>query len=241
MDEYIRIHTAQNVDIEYEIASIGDRISAFFIDFLICTAYFLLIAYALNSLSRSNPYVYSVILMAPIMFYDLIFEIFMNGQSVGKRLREIKVAKLDGTQPTLGSYLLRWILRPIDVWVSSGAIGLATILLRGTGQRLGDMAAGSAVIKLKQRVSLADTILERVETDYEVAFPEVEMLKDSDIEIIKEVLRAYNILDDKITREKIIREAQVNLEKRLGIQSNLVPRIFLERVIKDYNYIKGAL
>ena len=52
-----------------------------------------------------------VILYLPFFFYDFLCEIFLNGQSIGKKILKIKVVKIDGTQPGLGSYFLRWIYK----------------------------------------------------------------------------------------------------------------------------------
>ncbi|PIO47659.1 MAG: hypothetical protein CMR00_08990 [[Chlorobium] sp. 445] len=47
-----------------------------------------------------------VLIFLPTMFYDLLFETFMNGQSIGKKPMNIKVIKVDGTQPSFLSYFI---------------------------------------------------------------------------------------------------------------------------------------
>ena len=82
-----------------------------------------------------------LIVNLPTTFYSLIFEIAMNGQTPGKYLNKIRVVKIDGSKPTLGSYLTRWLLRIIDIWFFTGSVAVFTILFNGKGQRLGDIAA----------------------------------------------------------------------------------------------------
>src|ERR1700761_3724190 len=100
----IRITTSQNIDIDYEVAGLGERIVARLIDMGI----FILILYAsFIGLAASNmlggfgagTIVVIVIYACLFVFYDLICEVFMNGQSVGKRIMKIKVVSLDGSRP----------------------------------------------------------------------------------------------------------------------------------------------
>ncbi|MCB9090801.1 MAG: RDD family protein [Calditrichae bacterium] len=241
MEDQLKIHTTQNVAIQYEIASIGDRLLAYLIDMLLVVVYALFIIFVIAPLELLPDGAYMFIYVLPIFLYDLLFEIFMNGQTPGKRVRDIKVALLDGTQPTLGAYLLRWLLRPIDFWLTYGSAALITILWRGTGQRLGDIAAGTSVIKLKQRVSLADTILTVVEDDYRVVFHQVAQLSDGDIEIVKEVLKNITQMSDFKLRRTLIQRTRRSLENKMGIEAGMAAELFLETVLKDYSYVRGRV
>ena len=146
----ISIHTTQNVDIEYQLASIGDRILATLLDYLLFLAYFLFAA--LTKWELFDSIAIMSILVLPILFYDLICEVLFQGKSFGKMIMKIKVVMLDGTQANFGAYLLRWLLRIIDMRLFGGALALIAILINGKGQRIGDMAAGTTVIKMKQKV-----------------------------------------------------------------------------------------
>ena len=59
--------------------------------------------------------VLSLIYTLPMLLYHLLFEVFNNGQSIGKASLRIRVVKLDGSQPDLGSLLIRWLLRILDI------------------------------------------------------------------------------------------------------------------------------
>ena len=163
----IKIQTTQNVDIEYEVASIGDRILATLLDYLFFLAYFLIIAVIASFTDGAlfDSIALSVILVLPILFYDLVCEAVFQGRSFGKMIMKIKVVKLDGTQANFGAYLLRWLLRIIDTRLFSGVIALIAIVINGKGQRVGDMAAGTTVIKMKQKITLNDTILHKVNSE----------------------------------------------------------------------------
>lgn len=229
----IRIQTTQNVTIEYELASLGDRILATFIDSLIIAAiyivFFLLVWHSPNS-----QYLYYGFLFAAIAtwLYHLICEVFMNGQTVGKKARGIKVIRMDGRQATVGNYILRWIIRPLDISASLGSIALLFIITTAKGQRLGDIAAGTTVIKIKHRTNLQERELPSLDEKYTPTFQEVTRLHDGDIEIIREVIQTFHT---NSRMEPVDLLAQ-KLKEMLGIKSNLESYAFLTLLLKDYIY-----
>ncbi|MCE9538703.1 MAG: RDD family protein [Bacteroidetes bacterium] len=231
----ISIHTTQNVDIEYQLASIGDRILATLLDYLFFLAYFLLILLiaALTTWEIFNSIAIVSILVLPILFYDLICEVFFQGKSFGKMIMKIKVVMLDGTQANFGAYLLRWLLRIIDMRLFGGALALITILINGKGQRIGDMAAGTTVIKMKQKVQLSDTIFNKLKPDYSLVFPEVSRLTDNDVAIIKEVMQVCVQSNNFEAIDKLVLKTKATM----GVTSNLPHSQFLSAVIQDYNYL----
>jgi len=243
----VQIQTTQNVDIEYEVASIGDRIGACLIDGLILFGYGFMVFLVLSGLIADSEgadgmltvlvTVLVTVLMLPILLYDLLCEIFMNGQSFGKKVVKIKVVKMDGTQPGIGSYLLRWLLRFIEIWTTSGAIAVITMLINGKGQRLGDLAAGTTVVKIRPAVTLADTIFAQVDDDYVATFPQVVRLSDDDIAIVKEVIGSREQRENPVIVNTLVRKIKEVLE----VETDLSPSKFLKTIVRDYNYLTGKI
>lgn len=240
----IEIQTAQNVNIEYPIATIGDRVVATIIDLLIMTGYLIaaifIFIWLLDLTDDSGvyyPIAYFVVLYLPLFFYHLLCEAFLNGQSFGKKIMKMRVVKLDGTQAGIGSYFLRWIIAPIDIYFTYGSVGLVTILINGKGQRLGDLAANTTVIKLKAQAKLDDTILLATPTEHKVKFPQVNLLNDKDIAIVKEVLDLNYKQPDAMMYERILQKTQDAIEKKIGVNSDLHPITFLDSLLKDYNFL----
>lgn len=231
----ISIHTTQNVDIEYQLASIGDRILATLLDYLFFLAYFLLVVLiaSLTSWALFDSMAIVSILVLPILFYDLICEVLFQGKSFGKMIMKIKVVMLDGTQANFGAYLLRWLLRIIDMRLFGGALALIAILINGKGQRIGDMAAGTTVIKMKQKVQLSDTIFNKLKPDYSLVFPEVSRLTDNDVAIIKEVMQVCVRSNNFEAIDKLVLKTKATM----GVTSDLPHSQFLSAVIQDYNYL----
>ncbi|MBE0571482.1 MAG: RDD family protein [Ignavibacteriaceae bacterium] len=240
----IEIQTTQNVHIEYPIASVGDRVVAGLIDQLIMIGYLIAIIFfyiwllnVTEGSSFSYPVAYFVILFLPLFFYHLLCETYLNGQSFGKKIMKMRVVKLDGTQAGIGSYFLRWILAPIDIYFTYGSVGLVTMIVNGKGQRLGDIAAHTTVVKLKAETKLDDTILKTTPVNYEVKFPQVSALSDKDISLVKEVLDLNYKKPDVLVYTRILNKTKEAIEKKIGVTTTLHPLNFLDTVLKDYNYL----
>ena len=239
--EKIKISTTQNVDIEYPVASVGDRILSTIIDFLIKFAYFivcLLIMFNTNFEENSR---IGILFFAvfPIIFYDLLLEILLHGQSLGKKAMKIRVVRTDGTSPTILNYVIRWILIPIDIWLGNGLCAIITILINGKGQRLGDLAAGTCVIKLKETADISQTMFAQIDDSYQIKYPEVINLNDNDINIIKNLLTANSNFDlnNRVIDANL--RAKELLEKKMNIKSDLHPLTFFKTLIADYNHEHG--
>ena len=91
----IAVRTTQNVFIHYPLASVGDRILGYLIDLLINIVYLVAMIVLLSSLEIETIWVLISLLVLPYLFYKLLFEIFMNGQTPGKRAMNIKVVRVE--------------------------------------------------------------------------------------------------------------------------------------------------
>lgn len=232
--EAIRIQTAQNVFIEYQPASVGDRIGATIIDGVIALCYLLVVNLTLEGLNLEPGTTVRLALYSPYVFYHLVSEIFMDGQSVGKKAVNIKVVKLDGTQPGIGSYLLRWLLRPVDI-LFFGAVAMISISSSQKGQRLGDIAAGTSVISTRRRQTLRDTMLPEIPDEYTPLYPEAARLTDRDVSIIKESLQAY--LRGDRQDSWLVHTLAEKVQALLGVRTNQTYVEFLRTVLKDHAYL----
>lgn len=228
----VQINTSQNVQLDYEPASIGERILANVIDYLIYLAWVILTAFLLKSMNGggdSSQFFFYLIIILPILMYPLLSEYFLNGQTIGKRALSIKVVMLDGSKPTLGAYILRWILIIVDLGIFSQLIAVLTIAINGKGQRVGDIAAGTTVIRTEKRVSLGQVMYQQLPEDYRLKYPEASNLTDRDIETIRQVLRRRN---DNLTFSTAERVRTVMNLNDVGDAD-----LFLRTVINDYAYL----
>ena len=77
----VRVRTTQNVLIDYPVASVGDRILGHLIDRLILVAYSIAVIAVLANLELETWWIWVMLLAVPWMFFSVLFEIFMNGQT----------------------------------------------------------------------------------------------------------------------------------------------------------------
>jgi len=238
----IRVQTTQNVSLEYEVASVGERIVAAIIDYLILGAWLaacgLLFALVANGGSRmSTPFIIVLAILAgvPYVFYNLFCEVFFNGQSLGKKARHLKVIRLDGTRPRLGDYLLRWLLRLVDISIPllGPLVAIITIVVNGRGQRLGDIAAGTSVISTKPRQGAGPLAPITTHPDYMVVFPQAIQLADHDVATIRQLLHKGLEHDNYL----LLHEVANKVKALTGIQTELPDEAFLRTVLRDHAHL----
>ena len=234
----IEVQTAQNVTLKFEPAGIGDRILAFIIDGIIIIALVLGLSIVFNNLPANDSQVvrvfYLIMTFIPYLLYHPLSEILLNGQSIGKMQRKIRVIKIDGSEPGIGSYIMRWLMRPIDIYFF-GIIAILTIVFNEKGQRLGDLAANTTIIKTTSMVKLEDLLVfsDLHDETYEPVFWQVTKLSDNDFNLIKRALISYQTNPDP----KLIHALANKIKKVLNIENNQAPLIFLKTVVKDYAHI----
>lgn len=230
----VHVRTTQNVFIHYPVASVGDRIVAHLLDLLIKIIFVVAGSAIYINSDMKIIWVWILTLAAPWLFYNLLFEIFMNGQSPGKHAMDIKVLRLDGTPASLGDYLLRWIFGFVDLYIFSGLIAVLVVIIGGKGQRLGDLVAGTTVVKLIQESTItASEIFVPRDADYVPAFPQVVQLTDHDIELVQ---RALEVNRDQGNIQPVMAVTE-KIKSLIGIQTDLPPVKFLYTIIKDFQHL----
>jgi len=237
--EQFQIETAQNITIHQNTAHLGDRMVAYLVDSFVIFAYTILIFLLLFSLEIDfgDMWALYLVLSLPAFLYYVLLETFMDGQTVGKKIMQLRVVKLDGSKPSFASYFIRWILRIIDVVLTTGGVAVLTILIRGTGQRVGDIAAGTTVISEKKRVFLKDTLLRELPEDYSPRFPQVTVFKDREMQTIKELYDSAKRNGD----HNVIVSLSDRIKNVTSIISDLKPVDFVDVIIKDYNFYTQQL
>jgi len=237
MAEIVRIRTTQNVEIEYQIASLGERIIASLIDGSLFVAYGLMLSYSADFINFTPAKI--IIAILPIVFYHFYMELYNNGKSVGKQVMKIKVIRLDGQKPSIGDYAIRWLLRMLEVSITGGGLAVIVYLASGKGQRLGDMAAGTCVSRISSGTAIKRTLYAQTKDDYEVTYPNVEMLSAEDISVIKQAIRLKREYKSVESLE-MLEEVKIKVQQTLIIPFQVADtEKFLITVVKDYNHIAG--
>ncbi len=254
----VQINTAFNVGLDFEIAPFHKRLLAYIIDFAIMVIYLYsmkFFLYDVLNLSLDNSAGFDILIISvPMLFYSLLTELQMNGQTIGKMIMRIRVISLEGGEPTFGQFLLRWITKFFEwpflfgyIYTSNyslvgyifvtcffGIAVVVTVLITKKNQRLGDLAAGTVVVDAKTFMSINDTIFVNVNSsNHRVNFPEVMRLSDNDINTIKTVLTQAR----KNHNHDICMRVEYKIKEVLKIESKLSSIDFLETLLEDYNYL----
>ncbi|MAN58508.1 MAG: hypothetical protein CMC08_01580 [Flavobacteriaceae bacterium] len=233
----LEINTTQNVNLDYKIASVGERILAILIDLSLFSLYLYIVNFITGAVGNSLSDSWTVfglyqLLLLPIFFYSLYMHILFNGRTIGKMVLKIKVVPATGGAIHWSQYLILWMLRLVDIWLFFASVGILTILFTEKRQRLGDLAAATVVISTKRKVAIHHTLLEDISEAYQPTFSVVTNLTDKDVRLIKETYLAAVASRDF----KTLNALRVKVEEVLGVSSPLYDKQFIDTVLKDYNH-----
>jgi uncharacterized RDD family membrane protein YckC len=166
LDDAYDLRTPEQIDLQYDLAGLGSRFMAIALDSLIQGALIMalvmvfgigagLLAVSLRDMVGNGSGVLiiaGVVVVVMLVFalswgYFIFFELIWNGQTPGKRAAGIRVLTSRGEPVTLVHSLVRNVLRLVDALPSAYMIGSICILVTPRSQRLGDLAAGTIVVR----------------------------------------------------------------------------------------------
>jgi len=154
-EDTIKIATPEGVDLAMVLAGAGSRAAAALLDLLVKGAVFgsVLLLASFAQLSRDLLVGLLIVLGFCLLFaYDVLFEVLGSGRTPGKRWSGLRVV-LDGGRPIgLGASAVRNILRVIDILPGVYGAGLLSVAFTSRNQRLGDLAAGSLVVRERREL-----------------------------------------------------------------------------------------
>ncbi len=232
----LELSTSQFVPIQYELAGLRDRIIGFATDLIMLLGFIIVVSIISPGIfSFGNP-AFVLLVMPVVLTYSLLFETLNRGQSPGKMIVGIRVLRMDGKDCTITEYLTRWILRPVEIYSSFGA--LAALLIAGSEkrQRLGDIAAGTVVVKVRPqlRFSLNDILNLKTEDNYSPVYPGATTFSEEEMLLLKSALDRYRAYPNDAHREALKR-LRLIVANRLGMEtSGQSDEHFLKQVLTDY-------
>lgn len=227
----ISINTAQNVHIAYTPAGLAQRIWATLVDFAILGGISSICFPILQGLDvgKAGLILFSTLLI----FYHLLCELLFKGRSIGKMTQNLRVVRIDGKKVSFWDYLLRWVLRLVDITISLGIVGMLSIILTSKMQRLGDIAAGTTVICEKSKIRLSQLAETDTPETYEVVFREAALLSDKDIRIIQEAMKEIKKDKDR----QLLATLSSKIKELTGIQTDMDDMEFAETILKDHRHL----
>ena len=151
----LEVETADHVVLRYDLAGGGNRGFAATVDFIIATFVWIGAFFLWNvvgdriGFSQLNSYYGVAVLLTFVVAwaYFVFFEWLGNGQTIGKRMFGLRVISEDGAPAGFTAVLVRNLVRVVDFLPSLYGIGLLSIVVTSKNQRLGDLAAGTFVVR----------------------------------------------------------------------------------------------
>jgi len=228
----VSIRTAQNVAIDFPLASIGQRMLGLAIDLMAMGVLIFILFLVLVSL---NPdFVYFLFLV--FLFYTPVSEMLMDGQTLGKKMAATRVVNISGKAPGYFETLIRWAFRMVDIWLSLGAIGVIFISTGARGQRLGGILSNTMVVSLKSEMELNLSDILRIDdrSKYEPVYPDVYRFREGEMLTVKNVIDRYRKFRNAAHAD-LVEKTATKCAEVLGLASAPDDRLkFLKTLIKDY-------
>jgi uncharacterized RDD family membrane protein YckC len=157
----LSVRTADNVALGYRTAGVGSRVAAQLVDGMLVAALLLLATLILTSATgsldgRNGALIAAGLFVGSLFFivfgYFFVIELVTGGRTPGKNALGLRVMMLDGRAPDAIALLIRNVVRIIDML---GGVGLLVMFFHPLSRRLGDLAAGTVVVRDKRRLTLA--------------------------------------------------------------------------------------
>lgn len=181
----LSVETPEAVAFSYELAGIGSRGAAIVIDTLLLAVLVAVeggvaalagsLVDAAGAADVAMPWIIGALIIAAFATYWGYFvfgEVVRSGQTPGKRYMGIRVIRDDGGPVRFTESVVRNVLRMIDMLPGYYAVGIVAALLSKHGKRLGDMAAGTVVVR----------------DAGDLAIPDAAALRSPEAELVKEYL-----------------------------------------------------
>ena len=223
----LSIYSSEKVYYKYQLVGLGSRFVSFLLDYLIIMAVYAILAFfafltvpKIGFSEDVRVYIYVGILVFAFflsLIYFIFFEATWNGQTPGKRVARIRVIRATGEAVTLGSILVRNVLRFIDFLPASYTVGILTILFSKNRQRVGDMVAGTVVVR-DQNIAVPETF-DAGDIDSALADklkPNIHLLCEQDFNVLSNFFtRQATLTPDSSTR--LANDISRKLALKMGI------------------------
>ena len=150
-EDRVRISTPEGVDVELTLAGIGSRFIAAIFDATLQWGV-IIAAGALLGVGGGDAdgwakAAFSVVFFLVFFGYDVLFEVRAHGRTLGKRWTGLRVVRTGGRPVTFVPSCVRNVMRLVDILPFFYAVGMLSIFVTGQNQRLGDLAAGTLVVR----------------------------------------------------------------------------------------------
>jgi uncharacterized RDD family membrane protein YckC len=156
-EDRVRIDTAEGVALELTLAGVGSRFVAALLDNMIeavVVGAAALIVYVAGAGGGFGVALLTIVVFAVLFGYDILFEVLNGGRTPGKKRVGIRVVRTGGEPITFFPSAVRNLLRLVDILPIAYLIGTISILVTKRNQRIGDLVAGTIIVRERGRKDL---------------------------------------------------------------------------------------
>lgn len=153
-EDRLTIETPEGVPLELTLAGVGSRFASALLDYLIQALILAALAVVLiygaglhPSAGSAAEAIWALGYFVVFNSYDVGFEVLNSGRTPGKALNRLRVVRESGAPVTFATSAVRNVLRVVDILPGTYLVGMIAILVTGRNQRLGDLAAGTLVVR----------------------------------------------------------------------------------------------
>lgn len=255
MDDRYTIDTPENIEFAYDIAGIGSRFLAAMIDTLLIGVAEVIVILIVGLTSSALGLRAGTSLLAALggllgfailWGYYIIFELLWNGQSPGKRVIGLRVVREGGRPITFVGSAIRNLIRVVDFLPALYGIGVLVMFVDRRSRRLGDLAAGTLVVKERRGVTLASLTANTVvplpalapgEMLPQPTLANIGLINDQDYNLIQEFLGRRSELG-RDARARLGVQLAGGIQARLGLPQGGDAERFLQYVAGEYQLLK---
>ena len=158
-EDRLTIDTPEGVPLELTLAGVGSRFAAALLDYLFQAIILVALAFVLGYAAGYGPDesgiaagFWALGFFLVFWGYDVAFEVLNSGRTPGKAMNGLRVVRESGAPVTFGASAVRNVLRIIDLLPGMYLVGMTSIVVTRRNQRLGDLAAGTLVVREPRRL-----------------------------------------------------------------------------------------
>ena len=246
-DRYI-VDTPENIEFGYDVAGVGVRFLAALVDHgLFVGAMYVVFRLLLDTdASRAAERIFLTTATLFLWLYYIAFERFWNGQTPGKRLLGVRVVQEAGRPVTLLASVIRNLVRVVDFFPALYGFGILSMFIDKRTRRIGDLAAGTLVVRDRQRVTLpmlmsgmrSGRVANALASQSNAVLPNLESLRPQDMAVVQDFLLCRTTLAPD-RRGRIAGQVAYAVFGRLGYSVPGDAELFLQQVNDQYVLLQG--
>jgi len=228
-EDRLTVSTPEGVELELVLAGVASRLIAALLDWLLRGVVIVAFFVALGSRPGGVGIALLLVALFLIVFaYDVLFEVLASGRTPGKRWTGLRVVRAGGGRIDLLSSAVRNLVRLVDFLPTFYAVGIATILLTRRNQRLGDLAAGTLVVRERREAPRASPAAADVAARDRLAAWDVSAISQEELQAVRRFLARRSDLAAAARADLASQLAKGLRPKVAGFASAEAPERFLE-------------